>query len=170
MYQIYISLWAEVAFCMSATMMQCNLLVPLIITKLKIFMMQVARLLRDTALLQFYPTLFSLVTDILGMLGDMVWERIKRKAEFSEDGFQIHSFRGSYPILFLHYIWLIPARYSAVGTSSSCAVVSPFIDWHLTCLFSIVPHVFFSFIVVFWMWIYLRKDHDVIFSCDSFYI
>lgn len=54
---------------------------------------KVARLLRDTALLQFYPTLFSLVTDILGMLGDMVWERIKRKAEFSEDGFQIHSLR-----------------------------------------------------------------------------
>uniref|UniRef100_A0A7C9AE96 Uncharacterized protein n=1 Tax=Opuntia streptacantha TaxID=393608 RepID=A0A7C9AE96_OPUST len=54
---------------------------------------KVARLLRDTALLQFYPTLFGLVTDILGMLGDMVWERIKHKAEFSEDGLQIHSLR-----------------------------------------------------------------------------
>lgn len=54
---------------------------------------KVARLLRDTALLQFYPTLFNLVTDILGMLGGMVWERIKRKAEFSEDGLRIHSLR-----------------------------------------------------------------------------
>jgi len=67
-------------------------------------MMQVARLLRDTALLHFYPTLFGLVTDILGMLGDMVWERIKHKAEFSEDGLQIHSLRGSCSILFLHCI------------------------------------------------------------------
>lgn len=52
---------------------------------------KVARQLRDTALLQFYPTLFTLVTDILDMLGDMVWERIKRKAEFLEDGILIHA-------------------------------------------------------------------------------
>ncbi|CAO2835907.1 unnamed protein product [Amaranthus hypochondriacus] len=52
---------------------------------------KVARLLRDTTLLQFYPTLFSLATDILDMLGDMVWERIKRKAEYLEDGIQFHA-------------------------------------------------------------------------------
>ncbi|XP_021755710.1 UPF0505 protein-like isoform X1 [Chenopodium quinoa] len=52
---------------------------------------KVARLLRDTALLQFYPTLFTLATDILDMLGDMVWQRIKQKAEFSEDGSQNHA-------------------------------------------------------------------------------
>ncbi|KNA22780.1 hypothetical protein SOVF_031280 isoform A [Spinacia oleracea] len=52
---------------------------------------KVARLLRDTDLLQFYPTLFTQVTDILDMLGDMVIERIKRKAEFTEDGTQIRA-------------------------------------------------------------------------------
>lgn len=39
----------------------------------------------DTSVLQCYPTLFALATDILDMLGDMVWERIKLKAEFDED-------------------------------------------------------------------------------------
>ncbi|XP_021852740.1 uncharacterized protein [Spinacia oleracea] len=55
---------------------------------------KVARLLRDTDLLQFYPTLFTQVTDILDMLGDMVIERIKRKAEFTEDGTQIRALPG----------------------------------------------------------------------------
>lgn len=48
--------------------------------------MQVAKLLTDTSVGQFYPTLFVLATDIMDMLGDMVWERIKQKAEFAEDG------------------------------------------------------------------------------------
>ncbi|XP_052207188.1 uncharacterized protein LOC127811403 [Diospyros lotus] len=47
---------------------------------------KVARLLMDTSVLQFYPTLFVLATDVMDMLGDMVWKRIKQKAEFSEDG------------------------------------------------------------------------------------
>ncbi|XP_058095164.1 uncharacterized protein LOC131240743 isoform X3 [Magnolia sinica] len=47
---------------------------------------KVARLLMDTSVLQFYPTLFILVTDVMDMLGDMVWERIKRRAEFSDNG------------------------------------------------------------------------------------
>lgn len=48
--------------------------------------MQVAKLLMDTSVFEFYPTLFVLVTDIMDMLGDLVWQRIKRKAEFTEDG------------------------------------------------------------------------------------
>lgn len=48
--------------------------------------LQVARLLLDTSVSNFYPTLFVLATDILDMVGDMVWERIKEKAEFAEDG------------------------------------------------------------------------------------
>lgn len=48
--------------------------------------LQVAKLLMDTSILQFYPTLFVLVTDIMDMLGDLVWQRIKQKAEFSADG------------------------------------------------------------------------------------
>ncbi|BFG29632.1 hypothetical protein CerSpe_159060 [Prunus speciosa] len=54
------------------------------VTSLKISI-KVARLLMDTSVLQCYPTLFALATDILDMLGDMVWERIKLKAEFDED-------------------------------------------------------------------------------------
>lgn len=49
----------------------------------------------DTSVLQFYPTLFVLVTDLLDMLGDMVWERIKQKAEFSQDGALICSLPGT---------------------------------------------------------------------------
>ncbi|XP_058210972.1 uncharacterized protein LOC131323282 [Rhododendron vialii] len=47
---------------------------------------KVARLLMDTSVLQFYPTLFVLATDVMDMVGEMVWQRIKQKAEFSEDG------------------------------------------------------------------------------------
>ncbi|KAM7251968.1 hypothetical protein ACFE04_023851 [Oxalis oulophora] len=55
------------------------------VTALKLSI-KVARLLMDTSVLQFYPTLFVLATDVLDMLGDMVWERIKQRAEFDEDG------------------------------------------------------------------------------------
>ncbi|KAG5254633.1 UPF0505 protein [Salix suchowensis] len=55
------------------------------VTALKLTI-QVAKLLMDTSVLQFYPTLFVLATDVLDMLGDMVWKRIQQKAEFSEDG------------------------------------------------------------------------------------
>lgn len=55
------------------------------VTALKLTI-KVAKLLMDTSVLQFYPTLFVLATDVLDMLGDMVWKRIQQKAEFSEDG------------------------------------------------------------------------------------
>ncbi|OMP04384.1 Vacuolar protein sorting-associated protein 35 [Corchorus olitorius] len=55
------------------------------VTSLKLSI-KVARLLMDTSVLNFYPTLFVLAADVLDMLGDMVWERIRLKAEFAEDG------------------------------------------------------------------------------------
>ncbi|XP_011095424.1 UPF0505 protein isoform X2 [Sesamum indicum] len=47
---------------------------------------KVARLLMDASVIQFYPTLFVLATDIMDMLGDLVWARIKQKAEITEEG------------------------------------------------------------------------------------
>ncbi|KAL6199402.1 hypothetical protein ACLB2K_029186 [Fragaria x ananassa] len=55
------------------------------VTSLKLSI-RVAKLLMDTSILQCYPTLFALATDIMDMLGDMVWERIKLKADLAEDG------------------------------------------------------------------------------------
>ncbi|KAI7750313.1 hypothetical protein M8C21_005834 [Ambrosia artemisiifolia] len=55
------------------------------VTSLKLSI-KVARLLMDTCVAQFYPTLFVLATDIMDMLGEMVWERIREKAEFADDG------------------------------------------------------------------------------------
>ncbi|KAH7544413.1 hypothetical protein JRO89_XS15G0163600 [Xanthoceras sorbifolium] len=55
------------------------------VTALKLSI-KVAKLLMDTSVLQFYPTLFVLATEVLDMLGDMVWERIKLRAELAEDG------------------------------------------------------------------------------------
>ncbi|GFP79107.1 upf0505 protein [Phtheirospermum japonicum] len=46
---------------------------------------KVARLLMDTTVIPFYPTLFVLATDIMDMLGDLVWDRIKQKSEINED-------------------------------------------------------------------------------------
>ncbi|KAL8205603.1 hypothetical protein R6Q57_009154 [Mikania cordata] len=58
------------------------------VTSLKLSI-KVARLLMDTCVAQFYPTLFVLATDIMDMLGDMVWERIREKSEFADDGTKI---------------------------------------------------------------------------------
>ncbi|KAK9057073.1 hypothetical protein SSX86_024440 [Deinandra increscens subsp. villosa] len=58
------------------------------VTSLKLSI-KVARLLMDTCVGQFYPTLFVLATDIMDMLGDMVWARIREKAEFADDGTKI---------------------------------------------------------------------------------
>ncbi|KAI5674779.1 hypothetical protein M9H77_15143 [Catharanthus roseus] len=55
------------------------------VTALKLSI-KVARLLMDTSVKQFYPTLFILATDVMDLLGDLVWERIKQKAEYAEDG------------------------------------------------------------------------------------
>ncbi|KAM6553777.1 hypothetical protein CsatB_014539 [Cannabis sativa] len=60
------------------------------VTSLKLSI-KVARLLSDTSVSQFYGTVFVLATEIMDMLGDLVWERIKRKAEFSEDGTKLYS-------------------------------------------------------------------------------
>lgn len=48
----------------------------------------------DTSVAQFYPTIFVLGADIMDMLGDMVWDRIKQKAEFADDGTKICSLSG----------------------------------------------------------------------------
>lgn len=48
----------------------------------------------DTSALQFYPALFVVATDVLDMLGDMVWQRIRQKAELSSDGNTICTLRG----------------------------------------------------------------------------
>lgn len=48
----------------------------------------------DSSIIQFYPTLFVLATDIMDMLGDLVWNRIKQKAEFTEGGGIVRSLPG----------------------------------------------------------------------------
>lgn len=47
---------------------------------------KVVRFLMDSSVIQFYPTLFVLATDIMDMLGELVWNRIKQKAEITEGG------------------------------------------------------------------------------------
>ncbi|CAK9870815.1 unnamed protein product [Sphagnum jensenii] len=47
---------------------------------------KVARLLMDTSVPQFYPTLFVLVTDVMDTVGNLVWIRIKKKAEIDDAG------------------------------------------------------------------------------------
>lgn len=68
------------------------------VTSLKLSI-KVARLLMDTSVAQFYPTLFVLPTDIMDMLGDMVWERIRWRAEFAEDGTLICSLPEKFEVM-----------------------------------------------------------------------
>ncbi|KAK9089725.1 hypothetical protein Scep_028807 [Stephania cephalantha] len=60
------------------------------VTTLKLSI-KVAKLLMDNSVSEFYPTLFILVTEVMDMLGDMVWERIKTKAECDNNGTRICS-------------------------------------------------------------------------------
>lgn len=43
---------------------------------------QCAKLLADTDVLQFYPSKFVLITDILQTFGNLVYERLRTKAEY----------------------------------------------------------------------------------------
>lgn len=43
---------------------------------------QCAKLLADTSVMQFYPSQFVLVTDILDNFGKLVFERLRTKAEY----------------------------------------------------------------------------------------
>lgn len=43
---------------------------------------QCAKLLADTSVMQFYPSQFVLVTDILDNFGRLVFERLRTKAEY----------------------------------------------------------------------------------------
>lgn len=45
---------------------------------------QCSKLLADTSVLQFYPSQFVLVTDILDNFGQLVYERLRTKAEYFE--------------------------------------------------------------------------------------
>lgn len=51
----------------------------------------------DTSVPQFYPTLFVLVTDVMDTVGNLVWDRIKKKAEFDDAGNLIASLPGAEP-------------------------------------------------------------------------
>ena len=48
----------------------------------------------DTSVVQFYTTLFVLATDVMDMLGVMVWQRFRQKAEHREDGKFVSSLPG----------------------------------------------------------------------------
>lgn len=45
---------------------------------------QCSKLLADTSVLQFYPTQFVLITDILDNFGKLVYERLRTKADYFE--------------------------------------------------------------------------------------
>lgn len=45
---------------------------------------QCSKFLADTAVMQFYPSKFVLITDILDIFGKLVFERLKVKSEYFE--------------------------------------------------------------------------------------
>lgn len=45
---------------------------------------QCSKLLADTTVLQFYPSQFVLITDILDIFGKLVYDRLRTKAEYYE--------------------------------------------------------------------------------------
>jgi len=47
---------------------------------------QCAKLLADTSVIQFYPSKFVLITDVLDTFGQLVYERIKTKSLYQAPG------------------------------------------------------------------------------------
>lgn len=47
-------------------------------------MLQCTKILSYTSPLQFYPSKFVLVTDLLDLFGDLVYKRLKSKSEIIE--------------------------------------------------------------------------------------
>lgn len=45
---------------------------------------QCSKLLVDVSVIQFYPSKFVLITDILDIFGNLVYERLKTKAEYTK--------------------------------------------------------------------------------------
>lgn len=45
---------------------------------------QCSKMLADTSVLQFYPSQFVLITDILDIFGKLVYERLRSKADYIE--------------------------------------------------------------------------------------
>ncbi|CAN0489437.1 unnamed protein product, partial [Laminaria digitata] len=56
---------------------------------------QAAKLLADVSVPAFYPALFSLVAGLLEAFGNMVFERIRARAEDPEDGGEAQTTRHS---------------------------------------------------------------------------
>lgn len=50
---------------------------------------QCAKLLVDTSVIQFYPSKFVLITDILDIFGKLVYERLRTKAEYYKPGSKV---------------------------------------------------------------------------------
>ncbi|KAL7606590.1 hypothetical protein Lser_V15G19455 [Lactuca serriola] len=100
------------------------------VTTLKLSV-KVARLLMDTYVAQFYPTLFVLGADIMDMLGDMVWDRIKQKVEFADDGTKICSLSGFLSLMTLMQIVyaLKPKRHEIIGSEKLLPSMSFFHAW-----------------------------------------
>lgn len=48
---------------------------------LLIFRIQCSKLLADTAAMQFYPSKFVLITDILDIFGKLVYDRLRGKSD-----------------------------------------------------------------------------------------
>jgi hypothetical protein len=57
---------------------------------------KVARLLADTSVAAFYPTLFVLVTEVMDTVGRLVFDRIRNKAEREDDGTEIMTLRPNF--------------------------------------------------------------------------
>lgn len=93
----------------------------------------------DTLVLEFYPTLFVLVTDIMDMLGDLVWQRIKQKAEFAEDGTLCCNLPG---FTFSHKLFLYIADAYDISVALFYFILS-FLLFHISGLFSFSFSFFF---------------------------
>ncbi|XP_058761026.1 uncharacterized protein LOC131634379 isoform X2 [Vicia villosa] len=105
---------------------------------------KVAKLMVDTSVSEFYSTLFVLVTDIMDMLGDLVWKRIKQKAEFTEDGALLCNLAG-YLVTCVNDLKVILTQTLATNESNlgsfqnnkklQISLMEPTIEYIMKCIF-----------------------------------
>ncbi|KAG0616815.1 hypothetical protein M758_5G143800 [Ceratodon purpureus] len=103
---------------------------------------KVARLLMDTSVPQFYPTLFVLVTDVMDTVGNLVWDRIKRKSEGDESD---------------ELVALLPANFTADDVRPEAKETCNNWFYKIGCIREVLPRIYLE-IAILRCTVFLEKD------------
>lgn len=106
---------------------------------------KVAKLLMDTSVPQFYPTLFVLVTDVMDTVGNLVWDRIKRKSEVDDCD---------------NLVALLPAEFTADDVRPEAKETCSNWFYKIGCIRELLPRIYLEIAILRCIY-FLEKDPPV---------